>query len=101
MIVCKLEMWPGGDARRAYPLGTVEIANVGGTESRGDYDVRLHRRDGRGIWRRASVSGFPRKALGAYDLLMRALANAIGPRNSGAAELINRSLAEVEREAGQ
>ena len=41
MIVCRIEMWPGGDQSRAYDLGCVEIANEGGTETHGDYAVRL------------------------------------------------------------
>lgn len=94
MIVIKIEMWPGGHESRKRPLGEIQIANIGGADDRGDYEVRLMksveytRRPG--VWRRAIVRGFPRRKLGQYDLLFRALAACIGPRNREAAEIAER-----------
>lgn len=105
MIVCRIEMWPGGDQSRAYDLGCVEITNEGGTESHGDYAVRLtksarlSKRPGT-AWKRGAVLRFPRLRLGAYDLLLRALANVIGDRNPDAADAAAVQLATIERQAG-
>lgn len=104
MLVCRIEMWPGGDRAKAYDLGVVEIANIGGTAARGDYAVklskcaRLARR--KGNWKRGAVLGFPRQRLGAYDLLLRALADTIGDRNPEANEALRKALATLEREIG-
>lgn len=104
MIVCKIEMWPGGDQSRAYDLGCVEIANEGGTTTHGDYAVRLtksaklSRRPGT-TWKRGAVQRFPRQRLGAYDLLLRALANIVGDRNPEAAAAASTQLATIERQA--
>lgn len=87
MIVCKLEMWPGGREDLAYSLGVATIANVGGDASTGEYDVKLFKAERyspkSGVWKRGKVAGFPRLRLGPYDLLLRALAACIGQRNPG------------------
>lgn len=41
MLIVKIELWPGGDGARARELGRMAIANVGGTETMGDYTVHL------------------------------------------------------------
>jgi hypothetical protein len=103
MIVCNLEMWPGGDESRAYSLGVIEIANVGGTMTRGDYAVKLSKSPRlakrAGNWKKGAVQNFPRQRLGAYDLLLRALATVIGDRNPEAHEAVNWRLAEIEEAA--
>lgn len=83
MIRVNIEMWPRGDKSRAYHLGTVEIANDGtGSGDRGNYMVRAARRDSPlRDWRREAVKDFPRRSLGPYDLLLRALVAVVGPRN--------------------
>jgi hypothetical protein len=46
VIVVKVEMWPGGDAEKAEPLGIVAIANRGHVGEDSDlckYDVQMHR----------------------------------------------------------
>lgn len=101
LIVAKIELWPYGNANRARDLGVVEIANTGGDINHGDYDVRLQkspeysRRPG--IWKKGAVKGFPRRRLGPYDLLLRALANVIGDRNPEAHHFAFTTLRELDR----
>lgn len=103
MIVVRLEMWPHGDAAKAYDLGAIEIANLGGTATKGDYGVRLAKsaRMARssGTWKAARVFGFPRARLGPYDLLLRCLAAAIGDRNPEANAAVTARMAELEAAA--
>lgn len=57
-------------------LGVANIANVGGTPTRGEYRYSiLAGKDGR-VLARGEVQGFPRKRLLAWDLLARVLAQA-------------------------
>lgn len=84
-VVVKIEMWPGGDPDKKYDLGHVVICNTGGTDQEGDYDVALFKsaaysRKG-GKWRTGKVLKFPRRRLGPYDLLLRALISAIRDRS--------------------
>lgn len=91
MIVCKIELWPGGDETKARNIGAVVIANVGGTASVGEYEVRLLKsaeyskgrtsRTGDNVWKTGRVSGFARLRLGPYDLLYRALGFCVAYRN--------------------
>lgn len=63
-------------------LGQAIIANDGkGTPTQGDYSFKLSQRGGRQWWREGAVEGFPRKRLGAWDLLYRCLREAVGDRN--------------------
>lgn len=90
MIVVIVELWPGGDPARKRHLGTAKIANDGrGTLFDGDYNVTLLK-NGRPnqVWRKGRVEGFPRRRLGAWDLLYRALSATVGSRNVAAAELV-------------
>lgn len=80
MIRVTVELLKQGDPGRRELLGVGEIANVGGDETRGDYAVRLFGKLGR-AWKTASVEGFPRRRLGAWDLLFRALAEIVGGRS--------------------
>lgn len=92
MIRCIIQMVPKGDESRAYTLGLIEIANVGGDERVGEYAVALKKQPPyRGAlrlnWRAARlranaedaeiiagrVDGFDRKRRGAYDLVFCAL----------------------------
>lgn len=77
MIVVKIEMYPGGDKTKKYPLGVIIITNDGtGTAKEGNYDVALSHAgvyvNRKGIWKKGKVRGFPRK-LSPYHLLARAL----------------------------
>ena len=76
MLIVKLEVWPGGDKSRAYPVGEAHIINdLTGTPSHGNYDVQLMhsgkhvRREG--IWRRGRVERHLRR-LSPYHLVQRA-----------------------------
>lgn len=44
MIVVKLELWPGGREDQAEEIGRTYIANVGGSQQRGDYAAAVCRR---------------------------------------------------------
>lgn len=83
MIVVKLELWPFGDESKARPLGTAIIANDGsGSNGTGNYRVVLSKRGKKaGKWKEGALEGFPRKRLGAWDLLYRALDVVVGDRN--------------------
>lgn len=90
MIVVKIEMWPHGSEEKKYDLGRIEIVNDVKTtmkdRSLGSYIVKLFKSASQGakspgIWRRGRVENFPRKRLGNYDLLYRALATLVGERN--------------------
>lgn len=65
-------------------LGTAIIANDGqGTQTSGNYTAVLTRRGTRDrVWKRGRVIGFPRKRLGGWDLLYRALREIVGERNT-------------------
>ena len=82
MIRITIELLPRGDEALKRHLGTITIANTGGTPTRGNYRARLSKR-GRPnqVWKEGQITNFPRKRLGAYDLLYRALAAVVGERN--------------------
>lgn len=101
MIVIRIELWPCGShaSRKTIALGT--ITNVGGTATRGEYEVKLFgagngqtedieyvyerlaqepRRvlNNRSPWRTGAVVNFERKRKGAWWLLLYALMDAVG-----------------------
>ena len=91
MIVVKLEMWPGGDESKAVEFGRAYITNqlvtsVQSGGQQGDYQVKLYggvygRRDLlKRLWKKASVDGFDRVRMGAWDLLYLALKAALRGR---------------------
>jgi hypothetical protein len=86
MIVVRVEVWPFGDEDAKRTVGTATIANDGtGDFLMGSYDVKLFKAGsdkvrGRKPWRQGRVDGFPRRRLGAFDLLLRALKASIGDR---------------------
>jgi hypothetical protein len=78
MVVCKIEIWPGGDKDKARPLGVMMIANDGtGDADRANYAVKLSHAGiyfGRkGSWKSGTVKGHLRR-LSPYHLVARALA---------------------------
>lgn len=90
MIYVRVELWPHGNPGRARLLGEATIANTADSADRqnvGNYDVRLMKSPEyaktSGIWKRGRVEGFPRKRLGPWDLLLRALTATVGDRNGG------------------
>jgi len=85
MLKITLELLPKGSEANKRHLGTIEIANTGGTLTRGNYRVRLSKRGKPNqIWKEGEIISFPRKRRGAYDLLYRALAAVVGDRNEEA-----------------
>lgn len=107
MLVIRIELWPHGDRARARELGRVEIANTGtGSPTVGNYVVQLFKSAAQGarrpgVWKRGRVEGFPRKRLGAYDLLFRALAAVLGSqRNPEAASAFLGTLDRLEGPPG-
>lgn len=80
MVVCKIELWPGGDKDAARPLGTVLIRNNGtGTAEKGNYGYKLTHAgkfiNRKGAFKQGIVNGFKR-TLSPYRLLCRVLRDA-------------------------
>ena len=85
MLRVTIELVPLGREEGKRTIGVVEIANDGsGDRTTGNYDVRLFKHlvgKGGQVWKRGRVEGFPRQALGPYDLVFRALRATVGGRN--------------------
>lgn len=102
MMYIRIEMWPKGDRKRANILAEATVENIGGTKTRAGYLARLSKRGGfkgpkgsyqdpelnrickpaeSSVWKSTEVHDFPRKALGIWDLLLRALHPLLGDRN--------------------
>jgi hypothetical protein len=97
MLRVTIELLPLGDETRKRTLGTIDIANDGtGTFERGNYMVRLGKFGGRGVWRRGAVTQFPRRSMGPYDLLLRALVATVGDRNRRFVEQVAEELEPAE-----
>lgn len=95
MLVVRIELWSARTGARSE-LGVAVISNVGGTATRGNYSVELHRtferaKQRRPPYRAATFKDFPRKSLGAFDLLLRALLWTMGDRNKKELELVRKS----------
>ena len=90
MLRCTIELLPGGNESKARTIGLVEIANIGGTQALGNYNVILTKTPPfngalKAAWRRGmlqgedddviatAVEGHSRTQRGSYDLLYRAL----------------------------
>ncbi len=89
MIRVTVQLCPGGDESNPRTLGVAYIHNEGtGSADIGNYGVRLMKSPeyakSTGVWRKGGVRGFPRKRLGPWDLLFRALRATVGDRNGGA-----------------
>lgn len=80
MVVCKIELWPGGDATKAKPIGEIEIINDGtGTLEECQYDVYLTHAGtfyGKDGYYKKGKCNYKRK-LSPYHLIVNAL-NACG-----------------------
>jgi hypothetical protein len=75
MIRVTIEMWPGGDSTKRYPLGHINIANIGvnADQSRGDYIVKFFGRDGRELKRNVLINGWHRLTKPVFSLVLEAL----------------------------
>jgi len=87
MIVVRIEMWPKGDESKRREIGRTYIYNAGGSLTRGDYEVRVCRknrfkftldnlRSGKGFTRSARIEDYPRLAYNIWRLVARALVGA-------------------------
>lgn len=82
MLRIIIELLPHGNEEKATAIGAIGISNDGtGSNTSGNYNVVLMRRDFKGIWKQTKITNFPRKRLGPYDLLYRALKECLGGRN--------------------
>ena len=95
MLVCKLEIWPGGNEAKARECGRVLIAYKGGNASVGTYEAQClktaeYAKPGNvgKLWRRGTVVDFFRKRNGPYDLLLRALIACVGNREGEAVRIL-------------
>lgn len=89
MIRVTVELISAISPSRNRVLGIATISNDGHkfTETNGvrsDYDVEINQAGQHfdQIWKRTRVLDFPRKRLGAWDLLYRALKDIVGKRNA-------------------
>ena len=83
MLVINVEVWPLGDATRRYPVGQVTITNDGtGTWESGNYKAEFVTiNDGEiSKMRRGQVKGFERLERDAFELLYKALGDALGKK---------------------
>lgn len=83
MIRVTIELLKKGNPNERVHKGTIEIANdKTGSDTMGNYIAKLTQAGKSvSIWKFATVWHFPRKRLGAYDLLFRILYKAVGSRN--------------------
>lgn len=84
MIKITVELIPASAPHESRHLGTALIYNDGtGTPTTGNYCAVLSRRGRpKSVWREGKISGFPRKRLGPWDLLLWALAATVGNRTT-------------------
>ena len=85
MVRVTIELVPFGIESRKRVMGIAEIGNdATGDRETGNYTFTLSKFDGKGIWKKGAVTGFPRIKLGPYDLLYRVLVAAgMDKRNRG------------------
>lgn len=73
MIVIKIELWPMGFESMKKEIGRMLIDNQGGTDTRGDYRVRVLRKGTTKVQREGTVENYPRKSYSIWRLVFRAL----------------------------
>jgi len=83
VVVVKVEMWPRGEASKAYSLGTLTIALDPTTVSAGSrsYTWRITRFRDKGTWKSGRIDGHTPRTKGPWDLIYRILRQAVGARN--------------------
>ena len=80
MIIISVEIWPRGDESQKQLLGRAEIFNdATGDHGHGNYGYRLVHKGRK--FRSGVLTNFPRLRLTSWDLLFRALRDAVGSRN--------------------
>ena len=81
MIKITAELISANGESRNQKLGTIIISNDGsGTPARGNYNAVISKRGKGGLWKKCTVSNFPRKQLNTWDLLFCALCSIIPER---------------------
>lgn len=85
MLRVTIDLIPGGTGE-PRTLGVAHIINdATGDAQTGNYEVvllkSLEYASKPGVWKSGEVKGFPRKRLGPWDLLCRALNATVGKRN--------------------
>jgi hypothetical protein len=86
MIVCKLELWPGGLEEDVEALGRIEIANdllssVRSEGKRGTYFWKMWKKRPK-WWAKGKVEEFPRLSYHPWNLVLQIL-NDAAKRNGG------------------
>jgi hypothetical protein len=82
MLYVRIEIWPLGSKDHKRLLGEGQISNMGkGTSTKADYEFKLSKFGGFGpkggnVWKKGVLLNFPRKKLGPWDLLKRAIETA-------------------------
>ena len=74
MLVAKLELWRFGDPKNKVDLGTMYIANIGGSHIYGDYHFKLDRPEA--LLVESSAANYLR-AKGAWELLKQAISRTL------------------------
>lgn len=75
MIVCKLELWPGGNEREAQVLGVIEITNnlersIMTRGNRGDYRYRIQKKTPGRVAAEGVLRNYPRRSYHPWNLVM-------------------------------
>lgn len=78
MIRVTLEMWPQGDPTRKYPLGHLDIINVGSNADRrrGSYTSRFFGKTNHQLVAQGDVADWPRLSRPVFSLLKTILEKA-------------------------
>jgi hypothetical protein len=108
MIVVKLELWPGGDEKRAIDLGKAHIANESNLAEISRYSVKLlkgaaYSAKAGGVYKTGEVPAYPRKdkRWGPWELLALALEATVGYRVAGLKRHLARLAADERARAAR
>lgn len=87
MIVCKLELWPGGSPEGSTHLGTIFISNqlmetITTDGKRGTYKAELYKKRINKMWGRTTVRNFARESYHPWNLV-RIILNQLAEKNGG------------------
>lgn len=85
MIVCKLELWPGGVESRARRLGEIRITNdfattLDSTGKRGTYNVEIFKKRAT-LWKKLTLRNFPRLSYHPWNMIREILNDAAEGNN--------------------
>ena len=82
MVRITVELVPMGDETKKKTIGTAKIAlkRLSSSSNVGEYRAEFRGKKNRPLGE-VKVTGFPRKRLGAWDLILRSLVEKYGARN--------------------